>query len=79
MCVCVRYLQVVDEQLIEGRVSVKVDQETLVIHHSDSRGLQGNSQTLQLPLTLLQETYCIFNTWTDLFIIPIFSCSMKEM
>lgn len=39
VCVCVRYLQVVDEQLIEGRVSVKVDQETLVIHHSDSRGL----------------------------------------
>lgn len=54
---CVPYLQVVDQQLVEGRVSVKVDQETLVVHHSDSRRLQGNAQTLQLLLTLLHETY----------------------
>lgn len=56
VCVCVWYLQVVDQQLVEGGVGVKVDQETLVVHHSDSGGLQGNTQTLQLPLTLLQET-----------------------
>lgn len=53
---CVSYLQVVDQQLVEGGVGVKVDQETLVVHHSDSGGLQGDTQTLQLPLTLLQET-----------------------
>lgn len=59
----VQYLQVVDQQLVESRISVEVDQETLVIHHSDSRGLQRNSQALQLLLTLLQEnTYSIFNT-----------------
>lgn len=52
---CVQYLQVVDQQLVEGGVGVEVDQETLVVHHSDSRRLQGNAQTLQLPLTLLQE------------------------
>lgn len=53
---CVLYLQVVDQQFVKGGVGVKVDQETLVVHHSDSRGLQRNTQTLQLPLTLLQET-----------------------
>lgn len=54
--VCVSYLQVVDEQLIEGGVGVKVDQEALVIHHSDPGGLQGDAQALQLLLTLLWET-----------------------
>lgn len=55
----VSYLQVVDEQLIEGGVGVKVDQETLVVHHSDPGGLQGDAQALQLPLTLLQGTMSI--------------------
>lgn len=50
------YLQVVDEQLVEGRVSVEVDQEALVIYNSDARGLQRNAQTLQLLLTCLQVT-----------------------
>ena len=40
VCVCVRYLQVVDQQLVEGRVGVQVDQETLIVHHSDARRLQ---------------------------------------
>lgn len=50
------HLQVVDEQLIEGRVSVEVDQEALVVYYSDARGLQRNAQTLQLLLTRLYET-----------------------
>lgn len=37
VCVCVQYLQVVDQQLVESRISIQVDQETLVIHHSDAR------------------------------------------
>lgn len=51
----VQYLQVVDQKLVEGGVGVQVDQETLVVHHSDAGGLQGDTQTLQLPLPLLQE------------------------
>lgn len=71
---CVRYLQVVDEQLIEGRVSVEVYQETLVVHHSDSRWLQGNAQTFQLPLTLLKDTHWVFS----ILICLTFSCSMTK-
>lgn len=55
MSVRASYLQVVDEQLIEGGVGVEVDQEALVVHHADPGGLQGDAQALQLLLTLLQE------------------------
>lgn len=57
---CVQYLQIIDQQLIQSRVSIKVDQETLVVDHSDARRLQGNTQALQLPLTLLQQTHIPF-------------------
>lgn len=50
------YLQVVDEQLVEGRVSVEVDQEALVVYYSNARRLQRNAKTLQLLLTRLHET-----------------------
>lgn len=53
---CTQYLQIINQQLIQSRVSIKVDQEALVIDHSDARRLQGNAQALQLSLTLLQET-----------------------
>lgn len=59
--VCMCYLQVVDEQLVKGRVSVEVDQEALVIYYSNARGLQRNAQTFQLLLSCLDETWCIFN------------------
>ena len=49
------YLQVIDQQLIEGGVSVQVDQETLVVDHPDARRLQRDAQTLQLLLTLLSQ------------------------
>lgn len=55
MRVRVAYLEVVDQQLVEGGVSVEVDQETLVFHHSDAGRLKGDTQTFQLLLTLLQD------------------------
>lgn len=51
----VQYLQVVDEQLVEGRVGVQINQEALVVYHSDSGRLEGNSETFQLPLTFLKK------------------------
>lgn len=47
------YLQVVDQQLIQGRVSVQIDEETFVFTHFDPRSFQRNTHALQLLLTLL--------------------------
>lgn len=40
------YLQVVDQKLVEGRVSIQVDQEAFVLSYFDARWLQRDAQTL---------------------------------
>lgn len=36
-CVFVSYFEVVDQQLVEGGVSIEVNKETFIIHHSNAR------------------------------------------
>jgi len=55
--ICVQYFEVVDQQLVEGGVSIKVDQKTLVFHNSDARWLKRDTQAFQLLLTLLKKVH----------------------
>lgn len=40
------YLQVIHQQFIEGRISVKVDKKTFIISNFNPRRLERNTQTL---------------------------------
>ena len=59
----ITHLEIVDEQLIEGGVSIEVDQVELALPHLDARHLDRDAHLLQCSMTLL------FNAKTELYFL----------